>query len=158
MLYPAAGCKFYIGGVLADKAADFVEADFAGQTWVEVDGYKTMGSLGDTAALITTPLINRNRDLKQKGTANGGSRQDNFAHIATDAGQLAMIAAAAPTNRNNYAIRIDLNDAVGAGAPSKRYFISLVMDAKEESGDANNIRMLNCTTEVNSNVVRVAAT
>jgi hypothetical protein len=156
-LYPAAGCKFYIGGVLADKAADFVEADFSGQSWVEIDGYENMGDGGDTASLITTPLINRNRDSKQKGTANGGSRQDQFAILATDAGQIALIAAAAPTNRSNYAFRIDLNDAAGA-APSKRYFIGLVMDAKETAGGANNIRLLQSSIEVNSNYVRVAAT
>lgn len=156
--YPAAGCKYYIGGVLADKAADFVVGDFAGQTWVEVDGYENMGDGGDVAALITAPFINRSRDVKQKGTANGGSRQDQFGNLPLDAGQIAMIAAASPTNRNNYAFRIDLNDAVGAGAPSKRYFIGLVMDAKEKGGNANTLRMLETTVEVNSNYVRVAAT
>jgi hypothetical protein len=157
-LYPMAGCKFFIGGVLDPKAADFVVGDFSGQTWVEVDGYETAGPLGDTAALVTTPLINRNRDVKQKGTANGGSRQDNFGLLSTDAGQIAMIAAAAPTNRNNYAFKTELNDAVGAGAPSKRYWIGLVMTAVESGGGANTIHMLNTTTEVNSNLVRVAAT
>lgn len=156
-LYPAAGCHFYIGGVLSDKATDFVVGDFSSQTWVEVDGYSQMGDGGDTAALITTPLINRNRDTKQKGTANGGSRQDNFVVLATDPGQIAMIAASAPTNRNNYAFRVDFNDAVG-GAPSKRYFIGLVMSAVEGGGDANTVRKLNTTIEVNSNLVRVAAT
>ena len=154
--YPAAGCKFYIGGVLADKAADFVESDFSSQTWVEVDGYKNMGDGGDVASLISAPFINRNREVKMKGTANGGARQDQFGFLPFDAGQIAMIAAAAPTNRNSYAFRIDLNDA-SAGAPSKRYFIGLVMDAKETGGEANTLRMLESTIEVNSNYVRVAA-
>lgn len=156
-LYPVAGMHFYIGGVLSDKTTDFVAADFASQTWVEVDGWTATGKIGDTGALITTPIINRGRDTKQKGTANAGSMQSEFAQIVLDAGQLALIAAAAPSVKSNYAFRVDLNDAVG-GAPGKRYFIGLVMSAEEVGGDANSIRKLSSTIEINSNIVRVAAT
>lgn len=156
-LYPVAGCKFYIGGVLADKNSDFVSGDFSAQTWVEVDGWSQSGAIGDTAQLITTSLINRGRDAKQKGTSNAGSMQNVFAQNATDAGQVALIAASLPTNKNNYAFRVDLNDAVG-GSPSQRFFIGLVMSAEEANGAANTIRNLNSTIEINSNIVRVAAT
>jgi hypothetical protein len=156
-LYPVAGCKIYIGGVLADKSTDFVSGDFTSQVWTEIDGWTQMGDIGDAAQGITTPVINRGRDVKQKGTSNAGSMQNVFATIATDAGQLALIAAAAPTNKSNYAYRIDMNDAA-AGAPSKRYFIALAMMAQESGGAANTIRNLNVTLEVNSNIVRVAAT
>lgn len=158
-LYPVAGCKIYIGNTtVADQAADFVAADFSGQTWTEIDGWKQMGAIGDAAQLITTPLINRGRDIKQKGTANAGSMQNVFANLVTDAGQVALIAAAAPTVKANYAFRIDLNDTIAAGQPSKRYFIAQVMSAQEQGGEANTTRDLNATLEVNSNIVRVAAT
>lgn len=156
-LYPVAGCHIYIGGVLSDKNADFVVGDFASQTWVEIDAWSQSGAIGDTGALITTALINRGRDAKQKGTSNAGSMQNVFAINALDAGQIALIAASLPTNKSNYAFRVDLNDAV-AGAPSKRYFIGLVMNAEEANGSANTIRNLNSTIEINSNIVRVAAT
>lgn len=159
-LYPVAGCKFYIGGVMDDQADDFVEADFSGETWVEVDGYATMGDSGDAAALITQALINRGRDNKQKGTFNAAARTDNFAVIPGDAGQEAMIAAS--KTRNNYAFKIEFNDAAASPAsptpqPSMQYFIGLVMSAIFAGGEANTTRMLNCAIEVNSNYVDVAA-
>lgn len=156
-LYPVAGCHIYIGGVLSDKSTDFVAGDFSAQVWTEIDGWTNCGPIGDTGQLITTPIINRGRDTKQKGTANAGSMQNEFTQIVGDAGQVLLIAASAPTDKNNRAIRVDLNDANG-GAPSKRYFIALIMDAEESGGGANTIRMLKSKFEINSNIVRVAAT
>jgi hypothetical protein len=159
-LYPVAGCRFFIGGEKDDQADDFVAADFTSETWVEVDGYKQMGDGGDTAALITTPLINRGRDNKQKGTNNAGSRQDQFALIPDDEGQIALIAAS--KTRKNYAFKVEFNDAATSPAspapkPSMQFFVGLVMSAVPAGGDANTIRQLNATIEVNSNYVDVAA-
>lgn len=109
-LYPVAGCRLFIGGVISVGVVDLVAADFAAQTWVEIDGWSTMGPLGDNSALITTAIINRGRDVKQKGTANAGSMANVFAAINDDPGQIALIAAAQPSNRNNYAYRMLLND------------------------------------------------
>lgn len=157
-LYPVAGMKFYIGNAsMADKDTDFVTSDFSGVTWVEVTGWSQAGAIGDTAQLITTSLINLSRDKKQKGTSNAGSMQNVFAYNQSDAGQLAMIAAAAPSNKNNYPFTVEGNDSLGT-SNSLRYFVGLVMTAEEANGAANTIRNLNCTVEVNSNIVRVAAT
>lgn len=159
-LYPVAGSKIYIGGVTETQIDDFIESDFSGETWTEIDGWSQMGSVGDTAALITTALINRGRDLKQKGTANAGSMQNVFAIVAGDDGQEAMIAAS--KTRQNYAFKIEFDDAATSPAsptpqPSKVYFVGLVMSAQEAGGEANTIRTLNSTIEINSNVVNVAA-
>jgi hypothetical protein len=156
-LYPVAGCKFYIGGVLADKATDFVASDYTEQTWVEVDGWSQAGTIGDTAQLITSALINRGRDVKQKGTANAGSMQNVFAAIPADAGQVALLAASRPSVKDNYAFKVELNDAPAGGTPSTRLFIGLVMNAEEANGEANTVRNLNSTIEINSNLVRIAA-
>lgn len=238
-LYPVAGCRLFIGGVISVGLVDLVAADFAAQSWTEIDGWSTMGALGDNSALITTALINRGRDVKQKGTANAGQMANVFAAIDDDPGQIALIAAAQPTNRNNYAYRMLLNDfpaersaaatvtiatpgvftwvahglaigdkvkfsttgalptgivagteyfvkttpsadtfsvsattaggaiattgtqsgvhtAISIGAPSQRLFAALAMSAQEQGGDANTIRNLNATLEVNSNIVKVA--
>jgi len=240
-LYPVAGCRFFIGGVISVGIGDLVLADFDGQVFTEVDGYTTMGAIGDTAALITQPLINRGRDYKQKGTANAPSQSHNFAVVKGDAGQEALIAAAAPGDKNNYAIRILLNDApvarssvatitvaapgvvtwadhglavgdkvrftttgalptgltagttyfvktvpdedtftvsetlggtaittsstqsgvhtvITVPTPSERLFAGLIMSASEQGGDANTMRLLATTVEVNSNTVNVAST
>ena len=156
-LYPVAGMHIYIGAALSDKSTDFVAADFASQVWTEIDGWSACGATGDKGALITTAVINRGRDMKMKGTANAGQMQNEFTQLVTDAGQIALLAASLPTNKNSYAVRVDLNDAAG-GAPGKRYFIALVMDFEESGGGANTARMVKSTFEVNSNIVRVAAT
>lgn len=156
-LFPVAGCKIYIGGVKATQSTDFVEADFSGESWIEIDGWNTMGAFGDTAQVITTSLINRNRDIKQKGTSNAGSMENTFAVIPGDPGQAALLVAAAGGNKNNYAFRIDFNDQDG-GAPSKGYFVALAMSSNQAGGEANTIRNINATLEINSNIVMVAAT
>lgn len=156
-LYPVAGQKFYIGNApMSDQDADFVASDFSGVTWVEIKGWSQAGAIGDTAQLITTSLISNGRDKKQKGTANAGSMQNVFAINQSDAGQIALIAAAAGNNKNNYPFRVEGNDSLGA-SNSFRYFVGLVMSAEEANGAANTIRNLNSTIEVNSNIVRVAA-
>jgi archaellum component FlaG (FlaF/FlaG flagellin family) len=156
-LHPVAGMKIYIGGVLSDKSTDFIASDFSSQVWTEIDGWETMGTLDDTAQEISTSLINRGRDQTQKGTAKAPSMQNQFAIIANDPGQLALIAAAAPSNKNNYAFKIEGNDSLG-GSNSLRLFIALAMGAGEQGGSANTIQKLNGTIAINSNIVHVAAT
>jgi hypothetical protein len=229
-LYPVAGSKIFIGGVLADKISDFVAADFNSQAFVEIDGYELVGNIGDTSQIITTPLVNRGRDIKQKGTRNAGSMQNIFAKMDLDAGQAALIAA--EKSKANYAFRVDVGDTDTAvqsavtmtiaapgvvtwtahglleGTPIKlqttgalptgltagvtyyvkyinantfnlaatpggtaitttgtqsgthtaikiaqRFFIALVATAQETFGDANTIRKLDSTLEINSNIV-----
>lgn len=160
-LYPVAGCKFYIGNApMATQADDFVAADFSGVTWTEVDGWATMGSFGDAAQVITTALINRGRDTKQKGTKNAGSMQNVFAKISGDAGQAALLSA--EQSNNNYPFKIEFNDAASSPAsptplPSMAMFVGLVTTAQYAGGAANTVQNLNATVEINSNVVEVAA-
>jgi hypothetical protein len=144
-----AGSRFYIGGVMADQAADFVEADFNSQVWVEVDGWQQMGDLGEEPNMITTSLINRNRDKAMKGTRQVVNMENRFTIIEDDPGQLACIAAE-PVN-SDYAFRV----VFPSGA--ERLFTGPVVTASEIGGEANTIRFLAVTIARNSNVVRVAA-
>lgn len=157
-LYPVAGCKFYIGEAIDTKNGDFIASEFAGQSWVEVDGWMQVGAYGDNAEVVNFQLVNRGRDLKQKGTANAGSMQNVFADLPVDEGQILMRAAAAPSNKNNYAFKVELNDVpTGGTTPSIRYFIGLVMTAEEAGGGPNTPRSINFNVEINSNIVAVAA-
>lgn len=155
-LFPVAGAKIYIGGVKNTQATDFVAADFSGETWVEVDGWETMGGYGDAAETITTQLINRGRDVKQKGTRNAGQMTNQFAEIVGDAGQTAMIAAEASSN--NYAFRIVFDDIPDGGSTgTTEYFVGLVTSWNRAGGGANTVRMREANVEINSNLVTVAA-
>ncbi len=112
-LFAVAGAKFSIGmAAMAAPTVDVVEADFSAVTWQEVADWTQCGSIGDTAALITTQVISRGRDVKQKGTRNAGSMQNVFAINSSDPGQIALIAA--ERTRNNYPFRIDWDDVPGA--------------------------------------------
>ncbi len=157
-LYPVAGCKIYIGAAMELPDDDMVAADFDDVTWTEITGWTQMGAFGDTAALITTQLIDQQRDIKQKGTRNAGQMQNVFAVKSTDPGQIALIAA--EKTNNNYPFRIVLNDTPATGVsptPSERLFMGLVMSASEQGGGANTVQNLNATVEINSNIVKIAA-
>jgi hypothetical protein len=158
-LYPVAGCHIYIGGVLSDKSTDFVASDFNGQSWTEIDGWSQMGAHGDTAALITSQLINRARDIKQKGTATPAQHAERVRRDQDRCGSTRPDRRrGAGSTRTSYAIRIDYNDKPsGDHHPTKHYFVALVMSAEAAGGAANTIRNLNSTFEINSNIVEVAA-
>lgn len=156
--YAVAGCKIYIGGVLADKSTDFVAADFTSQTWVEIKEWVTMGDSGDAAADITSQVISEARDKHAKGTRNAPVMEHVFNDDPLDTGQLAVIAA--EKSANNYAFRIEYNDKPAVGASPKnsmRYFIALVNSARRVGGSANTNRTLAVSLQPNSNFVDVAA-
>lgn len=147
-LFAVADSKIFIGPQKDDQADDFVAADFSTilpEDWIEIDGWETCGQIGDNAAVITTSLINRGRDIKQKGTKNAGSMQNNFAVIPGDAGQAAFIAAAL-TNKN-YAFKIEWSSG------EKNAFVGLAMTTQRQGGQANTVDLMQSTIEVNSNVV-----
>lgn len=144
-LFAIADSHIYIGGALSTKATDFLASDFSSQTWVEIDGWKTMGAFGDAAEVISTALINRGRVLKQKGTANAGTMENVFAVIDGDAGQAAAKAASA-TN-DSYAFKLELSTG------EVIYFIALVMTTNRPGGDANTVHDIGLTLEINSNIV-----
>jgi hypothetical protein len=155
--YPVAGCKIFIGGVLDEKAADFVASDFSSQTWVEITKWTQMGDFGDTNNPVSLQVIGESRDKDQKGTANAGDMQNVFAAIDTDPGQIALRAAAKV--KANYAFQIVMNDAPAVGSapkPGQRLFVALVMSARDGGGGANTVRSLNATLNINSNIVVVA--
>src|SRR6516225_932283 len=136
-LYSISGEVFYIGPEKEPSNVDFVSSDFTGTSpdqWIVVDGWMTSGRFGDNAAVITTPLINRGRDVKQKGTKNAGSMQNQFTIVQNDAGQAACIAAVA--TQNNYSMRISFPDG------TNKYFSGLVMSVEEVGGGANTVRAM----------------
>ncbi|RVD66409.1 hypothetical protein [Mesorhizobium sp. M7A.F.Ca.ET.027.03.2.1] len=112
-LFAVAGAAFYMGSAAMPRPeADVVAADFAAVDWTEVADWIQCGSFGDTRALISTDVINRKRTVKQKGTANAGQMQNNFAINSSDEGQLALRAAA--NDQSNYPFKIEWDDAPAA--------------------------------------------
>lgn len=155
-LFPVAGAKIYIGPAKATSKTDFVAADFSSLTgFVEIDGWQTMGSYGDTASEITSSLINRGRDVKIKGTRNAGNMENVFAQLLDDPGQIAL--RGAEKTNDNYAFKIVWPDGTSAATGTTIYFVAMVMSSNVGGGDANTVVVLNATISINSNIVEVAA-
>lgn len=154
-IYATNGAKLYIGTALATRSADFVVADFASQTWVEIGEVEALGTVGDTSAEITFDSISTNRTRRLKGTRNAGSMEVVCGIDYEDPGQIALIAA--EKTIHDYAFRIVMNDAPAGGTPSERLFVAKIGSAAEALETANNVMKLNASLWVNSNVVHVDA-
>lgn len=156
-IFAVNGAKFFIGSAMAAQSDDLTEGDFSGVTWQEVDGWETMGAIGDQAEVITASLINRKRVYKAKGTYDAGDMENTFADIPGDQGQADMKTALDSTN--SYAFKIEFADTpVGGSTPSEVKFIGLVTNERQSGGSANTIRMRTFTIAINSNIVFTAAT
>lgn len=103
-VYNVAGSRIYIGQKITPKA-NMTAADFAGQTFTEIDGWTTAGAMGDTAEVTSTTLINSGRVIKTKGARDAGDSEHTFVVDDTDAGQIALLAA--EKSCDNYAFRIE---------------------------------------------------
>lgn len=160
-IYATAGAKLYIGPAKAALSRNLTSADFTGIAsgdWVEIGFTETLGTLGDTSQEVTFDAIGNNRRLKLKGTKDAGTLNVVCAIDYTDPGQIAVLAAEATPN--DYAFKIEYNDAPSTGAspkPSTRQFVAKVMSAAEALDGANNVMKLNMTLGVNSNIVRTNA-
>lgn len=86
-LYPVAGSKLFIGSAVAGKGT-VTAADFTGETWTEVGGWASAGSIGDTQEVGEQSLINENRMRKFKTMLNGGTMENTFVPMALDPGQI----------------------------------------------------------------------
>lgn len=154
-IYATVGSHIYIGQSISQQSADFVEADFDGQSWVEINWAENIGAFGDESAEITFEAIGEGRTIKLKGTRNAGNVSLVFGADYEDAGQAALRAAEATPH--DYAFKVEFDDAPSGGTPSLRYFIAKVMSARETLDSANNVIKLNATLGINSNIVRVDA-
>lgn len=156
MIFSTAGSKLYIGGIQDMKSADFVAGDFSTETWTEITGLESLGSVGDTSEEIAQAVVGEGRTKRIKGTRNAGAMEVVMAINYADAGQQALLAA--EKTPDDYAFRVAFNDAPAGGSPSERMFIAKVGSVMEAYDTANSIMKLNSSLWVNSNVVRVNAT
>lgn len=154
-VFSTAGSTLSIGGVMAFEGTDLTEADFSTETWQKVTGITDLGSAGDQSELITTNQVSAERQRKLKGTRDAGSMEVVMDLDYSDAGQIALIAA--EKDSKSYAFKLTFNDAPEGGTPSERYFVALVMSAREAYSNANSVQQLNVTLAIDSNVARVAA-
>ena len=154
-IFATAGTTVSIGQVKASQSDPFVLADFAGQSWVEINWLETIGEFGDESSEITFDAIGENRTQKLKGVRNAGNMDLVMGIVEDDPGQLALLSA--EESANDFAFKVVFNNAPSGGTPGERYFIGKVMTARERLDTANNVARRGGRVGINSNVVRVAA-
>ena len=126
-LFPVAGARIYIGDATATQTADFVAGDFSAVTWVEIDGWETMGGIGDTIRKIdeltgaiasaveeqgaATSEIARNVEEAAQGANEVASVVQKVAQAAEETGKLAenQQSVIGEMGRNNDALKQDIS-------------------------------------------------
>lgn len=121
--------KFYISTTPAnDDLDDHAVGGFPSLTYVEVKAVGSVGELGLNTNIVSYDTWGSIVVSKGKGLTDAGSADVEMLRVADDPGQIAMRAAGAPTNKNNYAFKIDLQDG------TTRYFRALVGGPRHPGG------------------------
>jgi hypothetical protein len=123
------GDKLYISTTPQnDDLTDHVSEGFPSLSYTEVKKIGSVGEYGINTNVISYDTWGRDVNLKAKGTTNAGDPAVECARDDTDAGQIAMRAAGAPTNKNSYAFKVEKQDG------SIDYLRGLVMGPNSPSG------------------------
>lgn len=126
-----AGRKFYICST--PQNADLDAAAFAALAWILVGKVGSAGQTGLNTNILTYNTWDTDVAQKSKGVSDAGSPDIEVARVPTDAGQVAMRAAAA-TNLN-YAFRMVTNDpATDGGTGTTIYNRGIVTGPKRPNG------------------------
>jgi hypothetical protein len=144
----AAGTELAIS---AGIPATQTEAGYAALTYTVVDSVEKIGPIGATTAKVEFKPL-KGGTKKFKGSTDYGALAPSLAHDDEDAGQTLMRTAADPDNIALYAFRV----TYPTGA--KRYFQARVFGYPETVDGADTILMANPTVEIDTKVVKVAAT
>lgn len=110
------GAKLYVCATAQNS--DLNEAAFGALTWVQVKGVGSHGETGTNTNIVSYDTWDTEFVQKAKGTSNAGDPEVELARIPADAGQIIMRTAGDHFNKNNYAFKIELNDAPSGGTPT----------------------------------------
>lgn len=147
------GSRLYISDDPVTETTDD-EAGFAALAYTEVGLIETFGEFGRLFDLATFQAVKDGRTYKLKAGFNDGSFQLGLGQDLSDDGQLLLRDAANASTQDNWAIRIDLNDAPSSlGGPTRFYFRSLPMSFRSVMGAANSVIKATTNIEVNSDII-----
>lgn len=128
------GSKLYVCATAQNTDLDL--AGFEALTWVQVKGVGSHGETGTNTNIVSYDTWDTEFVQKAKGTSNAGDPEVELARIPADAGQLILRTAGDHFNKNNYAFKIEKNDApAGVGAtPTYIYNRGLVAGPRTPHG------------------------
>lgn len=136
--------------VSAAAPATETEAGYEAVTYTEVGNLEQIGAIGAVTGKVEfTPL--KGPKQKHKGSTDYGSLAPSMAHDPDDAGQTLVRTAADPDNISRLTHRVTYPSG------DKRYFQGRVFGYPENVGNADSIIMANPTVEIDTKIVKVAA-
>lgn len=153
--HSVAGMRIFVGGVMSPPLTTLVAADFAAQTWVEIQNWFRIGDLSEDASVATRSNPGPVRHRVKTGEVQVEDIEIIAEHEPTDPGQAILIAASDPDYQDSHAFCIHDSDA--APNPSKRFLVGCVVGRAELAGKADDPRRTRFKIAVNSNVVHVVA-
>lgn len=127
--YTHSSDKLYISTTVQNADLDdHATTGFPGLSYVEVAAVGSVGELGLNTNIVSYDTWGSLVISKGKGLTDAGSADVEMLRVAADPGQIAMRAAGLPSNNNNYAFKIDLQDG------TTRYFRALVGGPRHPGG------------------------
>lgn len=111
-----------------DDLTDHASDGFPSLTYVQVRGIGSLGEVGLNTNIVNYDTWDMDVISKAKGLTDAGSADVEMLRIADDPGQIAMRAAGASSNKNNYAFQQTLQDG------TVRYFRGLVTGPRHPGG------------------------
>lgn len=127
------------GGVLYVCATpqnnDLTQSDFEALSWVRVNGLGNHGETGTSTNILNYDTWDTAVTQKFKGISNAGDPDIEVMRKPADAGQNILRAAALPSNKNNYAFKLEMNDkSVSTGTGTIVYNRGIVTGPRRPRG------------------------
>lgn len=153
----SAGTKFYIGttasaSTLTEYRADVYEA---------VGEIESFGAFGDTAETISFTSLSDSRVQKVAGVRDAGEVEIVMGYDPDDAGQSDLIAAFDANNGAPFNFKIELNDALTAGAGphhgTEFFWKGVVMSKEFEAGSNKDVVKLKVKVAITTAISEGAA-
>lgn len=145
------GTKVFIG--TTDAVAD-------DEDWVQIKRCTATGPLGPVASMQDVTALEDYAREKQKGMVDFGDVDLEMNRIITDAGQIALKAAAADEGDIPYNFKIEFDDAITAetGTPTKMVFKAVVLSFQTQALAVGSVRKVKSQLAITGAVVETVAT
>ena len=152
----ATGTRWFIGGTTAiDYTTDAGAIDdFEALTWVEIKEVEDGGEIGDASSDVTFQSLGDGRVRHLKGARDAGSVSLVVGDDPMDLGQIAVRTAEQTKFLFNF--KVEYEDAPSAEySNSVDYFRGLVMSARKQVGQGDNVLRRTFTIGINTAVLTV---
>jgi hypothetical protein len=130
------GAKLYI--CTTPQAGALDAAAFAALTYVEVKKVGKVGGVSTTTTVVSYNTLADAVNQKGKGAANGGDWSVELARLFDDPGQIALRAAAVPSNDQEYAFKLEYEDAPAAGYSNTIVYNKGIVTGPERPGSGRD--------------------